>query len=157
MNGIFANTDVGTKNIVFGMLLFLILGVVAGIPLTVDFLGGSILTTDQYQTWKVIHGYGVFLAFVNFFFGYCIDRLSLTRRQKEISSWSFIIAGLSGGIGRSALFLLSMLGGFGSYAASLVETVGFVIGTFIFVRGLVMERPVQRYEQPTPAVTGLLD
>jgi hypothetical protein len=157
MNKIFADADVGRKNILFGMALFLMLGVLVGIPLTVDFLGGSMLTAAQYQTWKVIHGYGVFLAFVNFFFGYCIDRLDLTRRQKEISSWSFIIAGLSGGIGRSALFLLSILGGFGGYAASLVEAVGFVIGTFVFVRGLVIERPVQRYEKPTPAVTGLLD
>ena len=157
MNKIFAGADVGRKNILFGMALFLILGVLIGIPLSLDLFGGSMLTAAQYQTWKVLHGYGVFLAFVNFFFGYCIDRLNLTKRQKEIASWSFVIAALSGGIGRSVLFLLSSLGGFGSYTASLVETVGFVIGTFIFVRGLVKERPVQRPEQPAPAVTELLD
>jgi hypothetical protein len=155
MNGIFANADVGKKNIVFGMLLFLILGVVVGIPLTVDFVGGSMLTPAQYQTWKVIHGYGVFLAFVNFFFGYCIDRISLTRRQKEISSWSFIMAALSGGIGRSALFLLLIPGGNGGYAASLIETLGFVIGTFIFVHGLTKELPAQRLEQAAPVVSEL--
>jgi hypothetical protein len=156
MNKIFADAGVGRKNILFGMALFLMLGVVVGIPLTVDFLGGSMLTPAQYQAWKVIHGYGVFLAFVNFFFGYCIDRMSLTRRQKEISSWSFIIAGLSGGIGRSTLLLLSIPGGIGGYTASLIETVGFVIGTIIFVRGLIVERPFQRHEKPTPAVTELL-
>jgi hypothetical protein len=156
MNRIFASAEVGRKNILFGMALFLILGVVVGIPLTVDLLGGSLLTAAQYQTWKVIHGYGVFLAFVNFFFGHCIDRLNLTRRQKEISSWSFVIAGLFGGIGRSALFLLSILGGFGSYAASLIETMGFVLGTFIFVRGQIKERPAQLFDQPASAVSELL-
>ena len=154
MNRIFADADVGRKNIGFGIVLFLILGVVVGIPLTVDFLGGSMLTGAQYQAWKVIHGYGVFLAFVNFFFGYCIDRLNLTRRQKEISSWSFVIAGLFGGIGRSILFLLPNLGGYGNYI-NLVETVGFVIGTFIFVRGQTKVRSAQRFEQPAPAVSKL--
>jgi hypothetical protein len=137
MNRIFAGADVGKKNIGFGIASFLILGVVVGIPLTVDLLGGSMLIDTQYQTWKVLHGYGVFLAFVNFFFGYCIDRLNLTKREKEISSWSFVIAGLFGGLGRSFLFLLSIHGGFGSYTASLIETVGFVLGTFIFIRGQI--------------------
>ena len=72
----------------------------------------------------------------------------LTRRQKEIASWSFVIAGLVGGIGRSGLFLFSISGGFGSYAISLIETVGFVLGTFIFVRGQTKEHPAQRPEQP---------
>jgi hypothetical protein len=145
MNRIFTGTDVGRKNIGLGIALFLIIGVVVGIPLTVDFLGGSMLTAAQYQTLKVIHGYGVFLAFVNFFFGYCIDRLDLTRRQKEISSWSFVIAGLFGGIGRSVLFLLPGPGGYGNYI-NLVETVGFVIGTFIFVSGQIKVRPVRQLE-----------
>lgn len=135
MRNIFDDTQVGRKNIGLGIVQFLILGVLAGIPLTVDLFGGSWLTSDQYQAWKVLHAYAVFLAFVNFFFGYCIDRVNLTRSQKEIASWSFVIAGLVGGFGRSALFLLSMWGGVGSYAASLIETLGFVIGTFIFVRG----------------------
>ncbi len=156
MNRIFANTDVGRKNILFGMALFLILGVMVGIPLTVDLLGGSMLTAAQYQSWKVLHGYGVFLAFVNFFFGYCIDRLNQTRPQKEISSWLFVIAGLFGGIGRSVLFLLSLQSGFGSYAISLIETAGFVLGTFIFVRGQIRESHAPRIEQPAPAVSELL-
>lgn len=156
MNRIFADADVGRKNIAFGIGLFLILGVVVGVPLTVDLFGGSLLTSAQYQDWKVLHGYGVFLAFVNFFFGHCIDRLNLTRRQKEISSWSFVIAGLAGSIGRSVLLLLSSLSGFGSYTASLVETMGFVIGTFIFVGGQIKERPAQQLEQPAPAVSNVL-
>ncbi len=141
MDKIFAGIEVGRKNIGFGMALFMILGVVIGIPLTVDLFGGSMLTEAQYQTWKVLHAYGVFVAFVNFFFGYCIDRLNLTRQQKEIASWSFVIAGLVGGIGRPALFLLSIQGGLGSYTISLIETVGFVLGTFIFIRGQVKGRP----------------
>lgn len=153
MNRIYADADVGKKNIAFGIGLFLILGVLVGIPLTVDFLGGSMLTTVQYLNWKVIHGYGVFLAFVNFFFGYSIDRLNLTKGQKEVSSWLFIVAGLVGGIGRSMLVLLSLQGGYGSYAASLIETMGFIFGTLIFVRGLIKERPAQQIEQPSPVAS----
>jgi len=155
MKRIFADADVGRKNIGLGIALFLILGVVVGIPLTVDFLGGSILTGVQYQTWKVFHAYGVFLAFVNFFFGRCIDRLDLTRRQKEISSWSFMMAGLFGGIGRSVLLLFPILGGFGN-VINLVETLGFVLGTFIFIRAQIKDRPVQGFEQPAPAVSELV-
>ena len=140
MNRIFAGVDVGRKNIGFGIALFLILGVLVGIPLTVDLFGGSMLTGAQYQAWKVLHAYSVFLAFVNFFFGYSIDRMNLTRQQKEIASWSFVIAGLFGGFGRSILFLLQISGGFGSYTISLIETLGFVIGTFIFVFGQIKER-----------------
>src|SRR4030042_418455 len=139
MNKIFAGVDVGRKNIVFGMALFLVLGAVVGVPLTVDLFGGSMLTEGQYQTWKVMHGYGIFLAFVNFFFGYLIDRLSISEQQKEIASWSFVAAGLVGGIGRPILFLLTSPGGIASYAISLVETGGFVLGTFIFVRGQLKE------------------
>ena len=153
MNRILANTVVGRKNIGFGMLLFLLLGVLVGIPLTVDLLGGSMLTEAQYQAWKVLHAYGVFLAFVNFFFGYSIDRLNLTMRQKEISSWSFLIAGLVGGLGRPALFLFSGLGGFASYAISLLETAGFVIGTLIFIYGLIKTSSDQRLEKPARAVS----
>ena len=141
MNSLFADAAIGRKNIGFGLALFLILGVIVGIPLTVDLFGGSMLTGDHYQAWKVIHAYGVFLAFVNFFFGHSVDRLNLTRRQKEISSWSFVVAGLFGGIGRSVLLLLTISGGFGSYAISLIETAGFLLGTFIFVRGQVKGRP----------------
>lgn len=96
------------------------------------------------------------MRIVPIFFGYCIDRLNLTRGQKEIASWSFVIAGLVGGIGRSALFLFSSLGGFGGYTASFIETLGFVLGTFIFVQGLTKERPAQQLEQPAPAASKLL-
>ena len=86
-----------------------------GIPLTIDFFGGSLFTSDQYLAWKVVHGYGIFLAFSNYFFGMCIDRLNLTRGQKEISSWSFLMAGFIGGVGRMVLVLLSALSEFGVY------------------------------------------
>jgi membrane protease YdiL (CAAX protease family) len=140
MDKIFAGVDVGRKNIVFGFVLFLVLGVLVGIPLTVGLFGGSMLTESQYQTWKVLHAYGVFTAFVNFFFGYCIDRQNLTKQQKEIASWSFLVAGIVGGLGRPVLFLLSIDDVVGSYLVDLIETVGFVIGTFIFVYGLIKER-----------------
>jgi hypothetical protein len=138
MRKIFANAVVGRKNIGFGIGLFLILGVLVGIPLSIDFFGGSMLTSDQYQSWKVVHGYGVFLSFINYFFGLCIDRVNLPRRQKEIASWSFLLAGLIGGAGRMSLVLLSALDEWGLYA-SLAETVLFVLGTLFFVRGQIKE------------------
>jgi hypothetical protein len=134
MNKIFAGVDVGRKNIIFSVILFLVLGVVVGIPLTVNLFGGSMLPASQYQTWKVLHAYAVFTAFVNFFFGFLVDRLSLGRRQLEIASWSFLVAGLVGGFGRPLLFLLSVPGSIGGYAISLIETLGFVVGTYMFVR-----------------------
>jgi hypothetical protein len=140
MNKFFAGVDVGRKNIVFGMVLFLVLGVVVGVPLTVDLFGGSMLTESQYQTWKVLHAYGVFTAFVNFFFGFLVDRMSLGRQQLEIASWSFLVAGLVGGIGRPVLFLLSVPGSIGIHTVDLIETVGFVVGTFIFVRSRMQDR-----------------
>jgi hypothetical protein len=133
MNKIFAGVDVGKKNIIFGITLFLILGVVVGIPLTIGLFGGSMLTESQYQTWKVLHAYGVFTAFVNIFFGFLVDRMNLRRRELEIASWSFLVAGLVGGIGRPVLFLLSVSGVWAGYVIDLIETLGFVIGTFIFV------------------------
>jgi hypothetical protein len=135
MNKIFAGVDVGKKNIIFGIVLFLILGVVVGTPLTVGLLGGSMLNESQYQTWKVLHAYGVFTAFVNFFFGFLVDRMNLDRRELEIASWSFLVAGLVGGVGRPVLFLLSVSGVWAGYVIDLIETLCFVIGTFIFVRG----------------------
>lgn len=140
MSRFLAGVDVGKKNVVFGVALFLVIGVVAGIPLTVDLFGGSMLTASQYQAWKVMHAYGVFTAYVNLFFGFLVDRMSLGRRQLEIASWSFLIAGLVGGFGRPALYLLSVPGPIASYAVSLIETVGFVVGTFIFVRSLMQVR-----------------
>jgi hypothetical protein len=140
MSKFLEGVDVGRKNVIFGVVLFLVLGVVVGIPLTVDLFGGSMLTESQYQTWKVLHAYGVFTAFVNFFFGFLVDRMSLGRRQLEIASWSFLIAGLVGGFGRPVLFLLSVPGSIGSYAISFIETVGFVVGTLIFVRSRMQER-----------------
>ncbi len=143
MNKIFAGVDIGRKNIIFGVVLFLVLGVVVGIPLTVNLFGGSMLTESQYQTWKVLHAYGVFTAFVNFFFGFLVHRMSLGRRQLEIASWSFLVAGIVGGIGRPVLFLLSIYGGVGSYLIDLIETVGFVLGTFMFLYGRIKERPAE--------------
>jgi hypothetical protein len=150
MNSFFVDTNVGKKNVIFGIVLFLLLGVVVGIPLTIDFFGGSTLTNDQYQTWKVVHGYGVFLSFINYFFGLLVDRLGLTRQQKEIASWSFLIAGLIGGVIRMILVLASAFNEFGIYA-SLGESVCFVLGTIIFVRGQMKEKTnplLERTSQP---------
>jgi hypothetical protein len=134
MGRFFGDAEFGRKNIILGVALFLALGVVVGIPLTVNFLGGSMLTSDQYGTWKVIHGYGIFLGLINYFFGLTIDRLQLTRQQKQVSSWSFVIAGLIGGAGRPILMLLSALAQFGIFV-SLGETVFITLGTAVFLLG----------------------
>ena len=139
MKAIWASTDVGRKNIVFGIALFLALGVVVGIPLTVDLFGGSMLTDAQYQTWKVVHGYSVFLAILNGFFGLAIDRLDLSRRQKEVASWSILVAALFGCVGRSILALLGALDEFG-LVASFGEVTFITLGTAIFLVGEVRLR-----------------
>ena len=149
MNRIFADTEVGRKNILFGITLFVILGLIVGIPLTINFFGGSVLTNAQYQTWKVVHGYGIFLGFINYFFGLLIDRLDLTRRQKEISSWSILVAGLFGGLARMTLVLLSALGEYGIYA-SLGETAFIALGTVIFLQGQIKVRIPSRHSSPLP-------
>ncbi len=145
MNRILEGVDVGRRNIWFGIVLFILLGVLVGTPLTVDMFGGSLLSTDQYQSWKVIHGYSVFLAFINYFLGLAIDRFGMPRGQKELVSWSFLTAGLVGGAGRMMLVLLSSLAQFGR-VASLLETALFVLGTLVLLRGQMRQRaadPVQ--------------
>jgi hypothetical protein len=147
MSWLYGGANVGRKNVVFGIGLFLLLGLLIGIPLTIDLFGGSTLTAAQYQTWKVIHGYGVFLAFINYFFGLSLDRLPLPRREKELASWSFIAAGVVGGLVRMTLVLFDALGDFGLYA-SLAETVFVVLGTAVFMRGQVRAAHGRRPERP---------
>jgi hypothetical protein len=133
---IYGSAEVGKKNIAIGIALLAVMGIVAGIPLTINFFGGSALTSEQYLTWKVVHGYAVFLGFINYFYGLLIDRVNLTKRQKELSSWCFVLAGVVGGFGRMALVLLGALGHFGVFA-SLGEVALFVVGTAVFVSGQV--------------------
>ena len=134
MNKMFAEVKIGRKNIVMGIGIFVLLGFGFGVPLTINLFGGTILTQDQYQAWKVVHGYGVFLGFINYFFGLSIDRLRLTDRQKEFSSWAILIAALFGGAFRMILAMTSTLAEFGLYA-SLGETIFISLGTLIFVLG----------------------
>jgi hypothetical protein len=138
---------VGRKNIVFGIALFLALGVVVGVPRTVNMFGGSMLTATQYQIWKAVHGYSVFLATLNGFFGLGIDRLDLSRRQKEVASWFILVAALFGGVGRSILALLGALDRFG-LVASLGEVAFITLGTAIF---LVGEARLRSKRSPAPA------
>jgi hypothetical protein len=151
MNKFFAGVNIGKKNIMFGVALFVALGVVVGVPLTVDLFGGALLSGTQYQAWKVLHAYGVFLAFINFFFGFLVDRLSLGQQPKEVASWSFLISGLAGGLGRPALFLGSVLAGWAGYAISLIETLGFVLGTLFFVRSRFAPDPAQELKNEAHA------
>jgi hypothetical protein len=143
MNKIFAGIEVGKKNIIFGVALFLLLGVVVGVPLTVNLFGGAMLTDSQYQNWLVLHAYGVFVAFINFFFGFLVDRLRIGKRQMEVASWSFLVAGLVGGFGRPILLLLAVPGVWAGYLIDLIETLGFIVGTLIFVRSWLQVRLAQ--------------
>ncbi len=145
MNAILGNADIGRKNIWLGLILFLVLGVVIGMPLSVDMFGGSLLTSEQYQSWKVIHGYSVFLAFINYFLGLAIDQFGMSRRQKEVVSWSFLLAGLVGGAGRMTLALLASLDQLGR-PVSLVETALFVLGTVVLVLGQMQQSAVRPQE-----------
>ncbi len=156
MDRIYGGAEIGRKNIVVGIALFLLLGVVIGTPLTIDMFGGSLLGSEAYGTWKVIHGYGVFLGVINFLFGMVIDGLALTRQQKEISSWSIALAGLVGGAGRMSLLLLGTLAVYGR-VASLAETAFMVVGTGLFLLGQARAAaPVSRSQPsaPHPALAG---
>lgn len=147
-----ALTQVGRKNILFGAFLFLLFAVGMGIPLTINLFGGTALTAEQYQLWKVVHGYGLFLGVINVFLGASMNNLRLSSGQKEILSWSFIIAAAFGGIVRLALVLLS------AYEAwhllpSLGEAVFFSIGLVLFVYGWnrsgdLAEKTRTRFSEP---------
>jgi hypothetical protein len=136
MLGLYGSADVGKKNIALGIVLFAVIGILMGIPLTINFFGGSVLTSEQYVAWKVVHGYGVFLAFVSYFYGLLIDRVNLTRRQKQLSSWCFLLAGVVGGLGRMTLLLSGTLDEYGVFA-SLAEVALFVVGMGVFLFGQV--------------------
>lgn len=147
MNTLFLDTQIGKKNIIVGALLFLLFGVLMGIPLTINFLGGSVLSDEQYQLWKVVHGYGIFLAVINYFLGTIVDELRLSGRQKEVLSWSFIVAALFGPVGRMILILLSVYADW-YLVASLGETVFFTIGLAMFIFGWMKKKTVM---SETPA------
>ncbi len=136
MVGAFVDAQVGRKNVVFGITLFAVFGVLVGIPLTINLFGGSVLTPDQYQAWKVVHGYGVFLSFINYFFGLSIDRWPLTGPQKQLASWSFVLAGLFGAVMRMVVVLLAASTTL-ARLASLGETLFITLGTVVFVLGQV--------------------
>jgi hypothetical protein len=82
-----------------------------------------------------------------------IDRLDLSGQQKEVSSWSFLLAGLFGGFTRMGLVLLSALSAFGLYA-SLGEVVFITIGTLVFIRGQVRGMVAAGRLWQSPLTTG---
>ena len=147
---VFADANVGRKNIVFGIALFLIAGIGLGIPLTIDFLGGSTLG-DLYQPWKVVHGYAIFLSFINYFVGLSLDRWNLTPAQKQIVSWSFLVTGLIGGVTRMILVGFGALDALGIYA-SLGESAFITLGTAVFVLGQWRSK---RYPAARPVDSGI--
>jgi flagellar biosynthesis component FlhA len=134
MKTLYSDLVVGKKNMLFGAALFLIFGIIIGVPLTLNFFGMSVMSNEQYQIWKVVHGYGIFIGFINYFFAWTIDRLNLSQREKELSSWSFIITGLFGGVTRMILAATGTLAAFGVYA-SLGETVFITLGIVLFLLG----------------------
>ncbi len=134
MNNLFLDTQIGKKNIIFGAFLFLLFALVIGVPLTLNFFGILVLSPEQYQVWKVVHGYGIFLAIINYLLGTNVDELRISDRQKEVLSWSFIIAALFGAVGRMALVLLGMFEGWHLFA-SLGEVIFFTVGLAFFIYG----------------------
>lgn len=143
MKHMFDGIRIGRKNIYLGMGLFILLGILIGIPLTLNFFGIRVMSDEQYALWKVVHGYGIFLGFINYFFGLLIDTSALTSQQKEIASWSFILAGVFGGLIRSVLVLFSGLETYG-LLTSLGEVVFITIGTLLFLLGQTRRREPAR-------------
>jgi hypothetical protein len=134
MANLLQKAQVGKQNIIFGALLFILFAIVIGVPLTLSFFGMPVLSAEQYALWKVVHGYGVFLSVINFFLGTSLDQLSISNRQKQIVSWSFIIAGLFGAVIRMTLVLLGLFKDWVLYA-SLGEVVFFSLGLIIYIWG----------------------
>lgn len=143
MKRMFDGIRIGRKNIYLGMGLFILLGILIGIPLTLNFFGIRVMSDEQYALWKVVHGYGIFLGFINYFFGLLIDTSALTSQQKEIASWSFLLAGVFGGLIRSVLVLFSGLETYG-LLTSLGEVVFITIGTLLFLLGQTRRREPAR-------------
>lgn len=143
MKHMFDEIRIGRKNIYLGMGLFILLGILIGIPLTLNFFGIRVMSDEQYALWKVVHGYGIFLGFINYFFGLLIDTSALTSQQKEIASWSFLLAGVFGGLIRSVLVLFTGLETYG-LLTSLGEVVFITIGTLLFLLGQTRRREPAR-------------
>ena len=139
MNAFFSVAQVGKKNMIFGSFLFLLFAFVIGVPLTLDFLGLSVMSSEQYELWKVVHAYGIFLGVVNYLIGTSVDKLSISARQKEVLSWSFVVAGLFGAIGRMILVLVSAYDDW-HLLASLGEVVFFSVGMAVYIYGWARER-----------------
>jgi hypothetical protein len=138
MNTFFSVTPVGRKNIIFGAFLFLLFALVIGVPLTLDFFGLSVMSSKQYELWKVVHAYGIFLGVINFLVGTSVDKLNIPDRQKEVVSWSFVVAGLFGAIGRMTLILLAAYEDW-HLLASLGEVVFFSVGLAMGIYGGIRE------------------
>lgn len=147
MNNLFLDTRIGKKNIIFGVFLFLLFALVIGIPLTLNFFGVRVLTDEQYEIWKVVHGYGIFLAVINCFLGTAVDDLRISHGQKEVVSWSFIVAGVFGALVRMALVLLGLLEEW-HLLASLGEVVFFSIGLALFVYGWTRKKGIAWTGEP---------
>lgn len=141
--------QVGRKNILFGIFLFLLFAVGMGMPLTVNLFGGTVLSAEQYELWKVVHAYGLFLGVINVFLGTSINNLRLSSGQKELLSWSFIIAALFGAIGRMALVLMAAYETW-HLLPSLGEAVFFSLGLVLFFYG--WSRAGDVVEKTTPQV-----
>lgn len=147
MDNLFLDTQIGKKNIIFGALLFLLFALVIGVPLTLNFFGIPVLSAEQYQLWKVVHGYGIFLGMINYLLGITVDKLSISGPQKQVLSWSFIMAGLFGAFVRMTLLLLAAYEDWHLFA-SLGEVVFFSVGLAIFVYGWTRKKRLVRPGTP---------
>ena len=69
MSNLLLDAPVAKRNILVGAFLFLISAVVIGVPLTLTFFGVPVLSAEQYELWKVVHGYGISLGGLVFCLG----------------------------------------------------------------------------------------
>lgn len=147
MNNLFSDTLIGKRNIIFGVFLFLLFAFGIGVPLTLNFFGISVLSAEQYELWKVVHGYGIFLAVINCLLGASVDDLRISDGQKKALSWSFIIAGLFGAVVRMSLVLLAAYEDW-HLLASLGEVVFFSVGLAIFIYGWARKKGLAWPSEP---------
>ena len=84
--------EIGKKNSMFGLftILFWSLYFVFGLGhMVVSTM--TTLTPALESSIATVHGYAIFLGILNYLFGFQLEKLDFTSKQKQIISWSFII------------------------------------------------------------------
>lgn len=113
---------IGRKNAVFGAALF---SFWALFYVVLWLSGISLDSLNSRATLKTVHAYGLFLGTINYFFGFLINNLKNSNRNKQIASYSFILAGVLTGLIKATKFS----------GIAFTGDIFFALGLLIFIKG----------------------